>query len=56
MEIEIGARQDHKHDDRDFEAEMIVLTDTAVFGAESPGGHGAEGVAEGFKEIHTLDE
>ena len=35
VEIEVGACEDHENDDRDFEAEVLVLADAGVSGAEA---------------------
>jgi len=56
VEVEVGSGEDHEGDDGDFDAEAVVLSDGGVEGAKASGGHGAEGVAEGFEDGDSLEE
>ena len=55
VEVEVGTGENHKNDDGNFKAEVLVLADAAVFGAEPAGGHGAESMAKGLENIHALE-
>ena len=49
---EVHAGQDHEYGDHPIHVGAVVCSDAGVFGGESAGGHGGEGVAGGIEKIH----
>ena len=59
---EVRARQQHEHRNRHLDQRAVVsgvggeVADAGVVGAETPGGHRAEGVAQGVERRQVLQE